>query len=139
MTCPRCGGALEQALDRRVAASRCGACGGVWLDATAYRRTRGAGDALSGAATIDTTPASPVATAPAVACPACNTWMRRERVPDTAVDIDVCDAHGAWFDASELRAIARARNVPWDSASETADGFIGFLGSLVDLIRTPFG
>jgi Zn-finger nucleic acid-binding protein len=65
--------------------------------------------------------------------------MRRERVANAGVDIDICDAHGAWFDASELRAIARASNVAWDSASETADGFLGFLGSLVDLIRLPFG
>lgn len=139
MRCPRCGPALEHAIDRRVAAARCTRCGGIWLDATAYRRTRGAGDALSGAATVDTMPAPPVATAPAIACPACNTWMRRERVPDTAVDIDLCDTHGAWFDASELRAIATARGAKWDGVSDTADGFIGFIGSLVDLIRTPFG
>ena len=139
MTCPRCNHALEHAIDRRVTAARCETCGGIWLDATAHRRIRGASDALSGAATVDTTPAPPVATAPAVACPVCRAWMRRERIADAGVDIDICDAHGAWFDANELRAIARARNVPWDTASETADGFIGFIGSLVDLLRSPFG
>ncbi|HUS67477.1 MAG TPA: zf-TFIIB domain-containing protein [Kofleriaceae bacterium] len=139
MTCPRCRGPIEDMLEPRVVAGRCAACGGVWVDARSQRGIRAGGAALTGGATVDGAPHPVVDTSPPVACPVCGAWMRREHVADAKVDIDLCDAHGAWFDASELRAIARARNVAWDTGTDWGDGILRTIGSLVDLLRSPFG
>jgi Zn-finger nucleic acid-binding protein len=39
-----------------------------------------------------------------LSCPECSGPMRREEVTDTMFGVDICDAHGTWFDARELPA-----------------------------------
>ncbi len=62
------------------------------------------------------------ADAPAVACPRCGEPMTaRTFARGASVVVDVCDAHGTWFDAGELRAAAAiAYTSASDSASDSA-------------------
>lgn len=43
-----------------------------------------------------------------IACPECSAPMRRAAVPDTRHAVDVCEAHGTWFDREELPAFVGA-------------------------------
>jgi Zn-finger nucleic acid-binding protein len=49
----------------------------------------------------------------ALACPECLVPMQPQRIESAACTVDVCPAHGTWFDTGELedvmRAFARAR------------------------------
>jgi hypothetical protein len=41
-------------------------------------------------------------------CPRCAHPMKREPLARAGVTVDLCRAHGMWFDAGELRAFLRA-------------------------------
>lgn len=43
-----------------------------------------------------------------VFCPVCKEQTRRVSVPGTRHDVDVCDAHGTWFDCDEMAAFAES-------------------------------
>jgi hypothetical protein len=49
-------------------------------------------------------PFAPLVAQPA--CPVCKGMLERVRIVE--VDVDVCRAHGTWFDREELHAVARA-------------------------------
>jgi Zn-finger nucleic acid-binding protein len=106
----------------------CGHCGGIFLDndGSTYVTRRvdpeialladraamnGAGRPLDLAATL-------------LACPACATPMSRVRA--AGIDLDVCAAHGTWFDRGELHRVidayaqTRVRYVAPPSASQTS-------------------
>ena len=103
--CPRCGLPLG---DRVVAGDRveeCTSCGGVFVGVAALNRWLG--DAAAQAAVREAFPSGQTQLHPGgamyVKCPVCAVVMnRRQFAAGAAVVVDVCRAHGTWFDAAEL-------------------------------------
>ena len=118
--CPRCPAARLRPLASGVLRLQaCEACGGVFADRDAMDRVL-AGDTAAFRALADEATRVPPrpATAPAaVACPKCQSLMTPVRVEPARCVVDVCRAHGVWFDRWEAQTIADAMND--SSASET--------------------
>ena len=106
--CPRCAGV---ALTRRPLADtsvdECPRCRGVFVAPKVVERI--AKDLSLRAAISDTFASGPVVEplgVNALRCPRCGIGMRRQELArDAKVYIDVCGAHGTWFDARELPAM----------------------------------
>jgi Zn-finger nucleic acid-binding protein len=109
--CPRCKASLFEGQAHGVKLLGCGVCGGVFLDNDGSARIVAAPDeeiaqlaeraeARAIAPDVDTRPA-------ALACPVCGKAMRKVRAP-ASVELDICAAHGTWFDRSELVRVMRA-------------------------------
>ena len=115
LACPRCRTDLLVAESPAGDVYACASCGGVWLDTVAAQRIATAlepqlislADAAAAMATSTTTNAT--SSSSSLACPVCTQAMQRVRVDAAAppvaasVDIDVCSAHGTWFDRNELQ------------------------------------
>ena len=92
----------------------CSGCGGTWLDNVrshrvvkgliSERERQAAVDVSAQASRADVGP--PVAAGPRP-CPECSTPMARTKVAQIGIELDACAAHGTWFDARELEAVAR--------------------------------
>lgn len=127
--CPRCTTKLFFGETDGIALG-CGLCGGIWLDnASAQRvmaRYDGAVAELASRATASATK-RPDVRAP-VNCAECGASMQRKRVGD--VEIDLCLAHGTWFDAGELgRVIDPLRPVQMVPATFEEDSAPNFASS----------
>jgi Zn-finger nucleic acid-binding protein len=111
----------------------CGYCGGTWLDnARSQRVVKGlisdneralAAHASVGAvplpgATYRTAPPREQGDAPRP-CADCGKPMARTQVQEIGIELDACPAHGTWFDARELVAIAEMFALK--SAADDAD------------------
>ena len=88
----------------------CQACGGLWLDRVVFEQlgtSRERQGALLGALPAPVAPAS--ATLDSVQyrpCPVCTQRMNRTNYAKrSGVVLDVCKAHGIWFDQDELRKV----------------------------------
>jgi len=93
----------------------CGACGGVWLEAAAFEKliksrdeqavvVSGSGPYLEIEAFSQRTGA--LETPRYLPCPDCGQLMNRKNFADSSgVIVDVCKAHGLWFDRDELGRI----------------------------------
>lgn len=120
--CPRCGSPLVVRTGSDLTIGACRRCAGIWLD------NRGCHLLVSGFAperlkqalqSIDTLPASAdpvgyrVAAPPASpTCPACGAELEL-RVTDEArqgirIQLDLCRAHGTWFDRHEAWTLLQA-------------------------------
>ena len=140
LRCPRCAtGLLERPIGPGIA-SGCRSCGGLWLDTAIVSRLRSTHDEVLEADLRR--PFGPVFIVGAppnrhanLSCPECSAPMRREEVADTSFGVDICDAHGTWFDARELPAFietataARAGEVTAEDL-ETAGVGQGFFARL---------
>ncbi len=94
----------------------CGRCGGQWLDNAGTKRV--VSGILSEHARQMATQVSNKASAEARThyrtgegesargCPICAGPLQSNTVPEVNIEIDVCPAHGTWFDANELDALA---------------------------------
>lgn len=87
----------------------CNACGGVWADATASTRItrtvcRDLVDVAKQAARRADDERTSIVDRERC-CPACNATLRHDKLGGVA--LDVCDAHGTWFDRDELGRVAR--------------------------------
>ena len=127
--CPDCGGALAVAASGEVSADRpcprcqqalnarrvgdlvideCTTCQGLFLDHVAVQRVvtdrqQARAEALLGELPTGVAPVQPAGGKLYVKCPVCATIMNRKLFAAGAgVIIDVCRAHGAWFDLGEL-------------------------------------
>lgn len=105
VSCPRCDGvALTPHRVGGIERHRCAGCGGVWFDDSALRQVLSClgmdGDQPLGA---------PAGGAVRLACPRCRELMATERAwgEGPPVDLDVCPAHGAWFDRDEFEDALR--------------------------------
>jgi len=108
LRCPRCAtGMPEKRLTIGFVAG-CRTCAGLWLDASAVQRLRTTYDA-----TLEEElrrPFGPVIVMgpipnrnAALSCPTCAAPMRRAPIRETSPSgLDVCEAHGTWFDRDEL-------------------------------------
>ncbi|MFN7959262.1 MAG: zf-TFIIB domain-containing protein [Holophagaceae bacterium] len=108
--CPACGKALAPARVGEVDLSQCMACGGLWLDRVVFEQlgtSRERQGAVLGALPAPEKP--PVAKLEPVQyrpCPACRQRMNRVNYARrSGVVLDVCKAHGIWFDKDELRRV----------------------------------
>lgn len=115
LPCPRCAAWLVEANTRDAVLSTCRHCGGAWLDAATVERLKRARDADIDAAAARVaargTEGAPPDRALSIACPVCRERLRREAIPGTSKTVDVCSAHGTWFDgadADELRSFIAA-------------------------------
>ena len=105
LPCPRCAAFLVEKRARDTVLSGCRSCGGIWLDAATVARLRSARDEEIDAAARRIKPdfvgsQGPDRAAP-IACPVCRQSLRRTSIPGTSHVVDVCDAHGTWFDRAE--------------------------------------
>ena len=110
--CPRCDTTLRGRLVGDIVIDECAKCLGLFLDQVAIKRVitdreQARADALLGAL-----PKHPVSSTVApgqkmyLKCPSCRTVMNRKQFAAGAgVVVDVCKAHGTFFDVGELPAI----------------------------------
>jgi Zn-finger nucleic acid-binding protein len=111
--CPRCAAGL---VERRIGpglVAGCKTCGGLWLETSVVERLRATHDDA-----LETELRRPfgvvIALGPTpnrhanISCPVCSGPLHRVEVPDTIHSIDVCEAHGTWFDARELPIVIDA-------------------------------
>ena len=106
--CPRCGGpALGPAETDGVLLQGCAGCGGIWVDDGSSRRLIAAPSAQAAqlASVASQNARQQVDTSSTVACPVCRKTMRHQDFPNARLRLDVCDAHGSWFDRGELAAL----------------------------------
>lgn len=109
-SCPACNKPLAMATVGDLSLQECQACGGLWLDRAVFEQL-GASRERQGAV-LGALPA-PAPPSPAHLesvqyrpCPACQQRMNRVNYAKrSGVIIDVCKAHGVWFDRDELRHI----------------------------------
>ena len=108
--CPACLKPLAAVRLGEVQVQECRACGGLWLDRAMFEQlgaSRERQAAMLGALPAPTVP--PVAMLAAVKyrpCPACGQRMNRVNYARrSGVVLDVCKAHGLWFDQDELRRV----------------------------------
>lgn len=90
----------------------CGRCWGLWVDHASVLHV--VGIAIDGATR---------ASGDVMACPMCRTALRAWSAK--GIVIDRCDAHGVWFDRSELDAL-----VAHSKRSDGREGGIGIGGAL---------
>lgn len=113
-SCPRCREALVES-ELTTGVTYCEKCGGVFADVPATQRIVSRMDrmlqeigfrAAFGKARKNHEPRE-------LTCPECLITMQQQRIESAACTVDVCPAHGTWFDTGELedvmRAFARAR------------------------------
>jgi Zn-finger nucleic acid-binding protein len=114
--CPRCSTkqptALVAQLVGKTLLDQCGACGGLWLDRTAFEQlvevARHDQGALSGLGGLQR-PRRGLERAEQVRyvrCPDCDVVMNRQNYGKrSGVVVDVCRDHGIWFDDQELSRV----------------------------------
>ncbi len=108
--CPACAKPLGTSQVGGLGTQACLACGGLWLDRTVFEQlgaSRERQGAVLGALPAPSTPPvvvpAPVQYRP---CPACGQRMNRVNYARrSGVVLDVCKAHGLWFDRDELRRL----------------------------------
>jgi Zn-finger nucleic acid-binding protein len=117
-SCPRCQHGLRKGAAGRVEALACDSCGGVWLDhalALQFNQAltdkcqvdvgesaRIVGELVARKAKVPGFPTSP----DGLPCVVCRQPLRREHIERAGFDLDICDAHGTFFDRGELQTIA---------------------------------
>jgi Zn-finger nucleic acid-binding protein len=105
--CARCGGQklCSTPLDPKRYGHHCETCGGLFVGAEAWTRLLSSASTVE-AAIIDTSEVPPLPKLhlfPLARCPACGSTMERATfAARSGVAVDVCFAHGIWFDAGEL-------------------------------------
>jgi Zn-finger nucleic acid-binding protein len=112
MACPRCDKPLLARRVGDVVIDECGDCHGLFLDQVAVKRivsdrAQARAEALLGALPKHAIAALPPAGGRMyVKCPQCRAVMnRRQFAQGAGVIIDVCKAHGTFFDAGELPVV----------------------------------
>ena len=127
MSCPRCATPLEQQPLDTTTLRGCPKCGGIWLNAAACAdvMARKANQAVEVAKLVETATSAQPTFTPVGPCPDCGAALARRRFawadgkfrpvpPDHVsragffVDLDVCAAHGTFFDHGELPRLAEA-------------------------------
>lgn len=109
--CPRCDQALSPRRVEDVVIDECMACRGIFLDQIAIQRVvaerrQSRADALMGALPNVVNPDRPAAGKMYIKCPVCRVVMNRKLfAAGSGVIVDVCRAHGTFFDVGELPRI----------------------------------
>lgn len=105
LPCARCADWLTETRVRDTVLAACKGCGGVWLDSATIERLKSARDEELEAAARRTGVRLLTGAMPdqqmSIACPVCRKSLRRVAIGGTSRSVDVCDAHGTWFDRAE--------------------------------------
>jgi Zn-finger nucleic acid-binding protein len=125
LQCPVCRVALHPIPNRTGTAAVCAACGGIWLDNAGSRSLitnflepvikQSARDAAALVAQQRAgghdggyrAPAPRPAEAQPKICAACGVALAKSLFEPARIELDVCAAHGTWFDAGELWTMAQ--------------------------------
>lgn len=113
-SCPACRFALKRA-ELQYDVRFCHGCGGVWTDIAASTALRDFGEAaiaqLSREVAFEASNlASPDGTRERV-CPQCQQALAQRNIGGKVL-IDVCPAHGTWFDRDEIVQVIEAMRKP---------------------------
>jgi Zn-finger nucleic acid-binding protein len=104
--CPRCQFALKSVTIGPTDLLECSRCEGIWVDAETLQQIcadREKQALASSASTLDQ-PLEIEKTIRYVPCPVCHELMNRVQFAQCShVIVDVCKAHGTWFDKHELQ------------------------------------
>ena len=127
--CPRCQSETKAVVIGKTDLRECARCEGIWADAAALQHIvmdREQQAAVLGVAMPMPTPKSaPLEKIRYLPCPVCKTLMHRVNFAKCSnVIVDVCKAHGTWFDKDELRRIIefiRAGGIERARANEMAE------------------
>jgi len=110
--CPRCELPLEARTVSDLVIDECSGCHGLFLDEVAIRRVLDDEDQSRAEALLAALPRVAHHALPAsggrmyIKCPICSTVMNRKLfATGSGVVVDVCKAHGTYFDGGELPAI----------------------------------
>jgi len=109
--CPRCRTRLDVVAVGGTQLNECPRCEGLWADASSFEqicRDREQQAAVLGMATTVPEPAENAVETQIryLPCPVCKKLMNRVNFAHCSqVIVDVCKAHGTWFDKDELRRI----------------------------------
>lgn len=109
--CPHCRMPLERRLAGSARVDVCLPCRGMWLAHESITEFLVASEeelARAGLADTGTLRPEPVMLVHPRVCPRCSRAMTREVLSRARVTVDLCTAHGMWFDAGELRAFIEA-------------------------------
>jgi Zn-finger nucleic acid-binding protein len=126
LPCPTCRTDLDATVIDKTLIDLCANCGGVWVDHAAFEKLisdRTFSD-LASALNIPGWAAQQSTAIPSdkdafyVHCPLCEHFMhRRNYAKRSGIILDVCAAHGIWFDANELARVLNYRIADNDAAS----------------------
>jgi Zn-finger nucleic acid-binding protein len=108
--CPRCRVNMESVVIGNTNLHECPTCEGIWADTDSLQRIcadREQQAAVLGVArSLPTDIGNKLENIRYIPCPVCNTLMNRVAFAHCSrVVVDVCKAHGTWFDRDELRRI----------------------------------
>ncbi len=111
LPCPRCRGEMKAVVVGGAGLSECPRCGGIWADTSSFQQI--CADRERQSAVLGMAAELPRAEAGGAAelvryvpCPRCRKLMNRANFARcSGVVVDVCKAHGTWFDRDELRRI----------------------------------
>jgi Zn-finger nucleic acid-binding protein len=107
--CPRCKVRLDLLQIAEISVRECARCDGLWADVGTFERLcaeREERSAVLGFIGSREPKAPPAAKISYVPCPECGQLMNRSNFARASgVIIDICKAHGVWFDAGELPRI----------------------------------
>jgi Zn-finger nucleic acid-binding protein len=114
--CPRCSARGPAPLDAQLVAEtlldQCPDCGGLWIDQTAFERLTQEAESTTTSGALGSLPRpqrkihAKMPQVTYVRCPDCDSMMnRRNYGKRSGVIVDVCSAHGIWFDDEELTRV----------------------------------
>lgn len=111
-SCPCCRGPLFEGRAGEIVLFGCPGCGGVWVEnASAQKVVRDAPQdvlVMAERASATAQRSDPASRTHASSCPMCGGPLKRVMAPRGQIELDVCPAHGTWFDRAELAAVIRA-------------------------------
>lgn len=116
LDCPRCSTSLNVWKDFRGIVAGCDTCGGIWAEVKTLKAATLRPEAKNHQ-TRTSIERTPDLDEP-VDCPRCGQTMEREL--RGAVVLDRCRAHGHWFDADEIAALATELEIEAQEASASA-------------------
>lgn len=129
--CPRCRVALVEHQTKSVLLSGCLTCGGIFLDHAARGRvvTQLDQDIVQAAGLAASQARYQPDVRATAACPACGVAMAIQKLA-SGVTIDVCNAHGAWFDRDELPQLVAALTAMRKPAPTSGNGALVAAGAV---------
>lgn len=108
--CPICRISMLQGELRGIPLHECGKCFGLWLDTSTFEHICRDAEEQATVLGAPQSMGAPVSIGPIryVRCPHCQDLMHRVNFARcSGVIVDVCRAHGTWFDANELHHIVQ--------------------------------